>query len=109
MTCSRGMHTKHTAWPYWWIATCRMGEENGIDGNSNGQGGIRTLEGVAPLPVFETGSFSHSDTCPRRVVRGVKVARDVSGAKHPVIPSGARDLLTRGSNSARQGPSLRSG
>ena len=33
-------------------------------GGTNGQGGIRTLEGVAPLPVFETGSFSHSDTCP---------------------------------------------
>ena len=30
----------------------------------NGQGGIRTLETLTGLPVFETGSFSHSDTCP---------------------------------------------
>jgi hypothetical protein len=36
----------------------------GLYRRRNGQGGIRTLEGVAPLPVFETGSFSHSDTCP---------------------------------------------
>jgi hypothetical protein len=31
----------------------------------NGQGGIRTHDTVAGIPVFETGSFSHSDTCPR--------------------------------------------
>lgn len=30
----------------------------------HGQGGIRTLDTVAGIPVFETGSFSHSDTCP---------------------------------------------
>ncbi len=30
----------------------------------SGQGGIRTLDTVAGIPVFETGSFSHSDTCP---------------------------------------------
>src|SRR6185437_14333702 len=32
--------------------------------NFNGQGGIRTHETVAGLPVFETGPFSHSGTCP---------------------------------------------
>jgi hypothetical protein len=30
----------------------------------NGQGGIRTLDTLAGMPVFETGSFNHSDTCP---------------------------------------------
>ena len=32
--------------------------------NHNGQGEIRTHEALASPPVFETGSFSHSDTCP---------------------------------------------
>src|SRR5262245_745214 len=31
----------------------------------NGEGGIRTLERLAPLPVFETGAFGHSATSPR--------------------------------------------
>ena len=30
-----------------------------------GQSGIRTLEGLAPLPVFKTGAFNHSANCPR--------------------------------------------
>ena len=30
----------------------------------SGQGGIRTHDTLAGIPVFETGSFSHSDTCP---------------------------------------------
>jgi hypothetical protein len=30
----------------------------------NGQGGIRTHDTREGIPVFETGSFSHSDTCP---------------------------------------------
>src|SRR5687768_994169 len=32
----------------------------------HGQGGIRTHDTVTGIPVFETGSFSHSDTCPNR-------------------------------------------
>jgi hypothetical protein len=31
----------------------------------NGQGGIRTHDTREGIPVFETGSFSHSDTCPK--------------------------------------------
>jgi hypothetical protein len=31
---------------------------------NNGQGGIRTHDTREGIPVFETGSFSHSDTCP---------------------------------------------
>ncbi len=30
----------------------------------NGEGGIRTHERRKTLPVFETGSFNHSDTSP---------------------------------------------
>jgi hypothetical protein len=30
-----------------------------------GEGGIRTLEGLATFPVFETGTFNHSATSPR--------------------------------------------
>src|SRR5437764_15219451 len=33
---------------------------------SNGQGEIRTHETLASPPVFETGAFNHSATCPRR-------------------------------------------
>ncbi len=32
---------------------------------SGGQSGIRTLEGLAPLPVFKTGAFDHSANCPQ--------------------------------------------
>ena len=32
--------------------------------SSSGQGEIRTLDTVAGMPVFETGAFSHSATCP---------------------------------------------
>src|SRR4029078_8157351 len=31
---------------------------------SNGQGEIRTLDTLAGMPVFETGAFNHSATCP---------------------------------------------
>jgi hypothetical protein len=30
----------------------------------HGQGEIRTLDTVAGMPVFETGAFNHSATCP---------------------------------------------
>ncbi len=31
---------------------------------TSGQGGIRTHDTVAGMPVFETGAFNHSATCP---------------------------------------------
>src|SRR4051812_329401 len=40
---------------------------------TNGQGGIRTHDTREGIPVFETGSFSHSDTCPQ--LRG-KIRRE---------------------------------
>ena len=33
----------------------------------NGEGGIRTHEGLSTLPLFESGSFNHSDTSPNRI------------------------------------------
>ena len=32
---------------------------------NGGEGGIRTHEGLAPLPVFKTGAFNRSATSPR--------------------------------------------
>gem|GEM_PF-3247055 len=32
--------------------------------NGGGEGGIRTPEGLTPLPVFETGPFNRSGTSP---------------------------------------------
>jgi hypothetical protein len=37
---------------------------DGGGGKLDGQGGIRTHDTREGIPVFETGSFSHSDTCP---------------------------------------------
>jgi hypothetical protein len=34
------------------------------EADASGQGEIRTLDTVAGMPVFETGAFSHSATCP---------------------------------------------
>ena len=38
--------------------------------SSGGQGGIRTHEGLAPLPVFKTGAFNRSATLPVMVGLG---------------------------------------
>ena len=35
-----------------------------------GERGIRTLGGVAPTPVFETGPFNHSGTSPALIKKG---------------------------------------
>ncbi len=35
-----------------------------INDHNHGQGGIRTHGTVSGTPVFETGSFNRSDTCP---------------------------------------------
>ena len=34
------------------------------DLESGGRGGIRTPDGLAPMPVFKTGAFNHSATRP---------------------------------------------
>ncbi len=42
-----------------------LGDVNG------GQGGIRTLDGLAPMPLFESGAFNLSATCPAgQFIRG---------------------------------------
>src|SRR5687768_9465170 len=40
---------------------------------SHGQGEIRTLDTLSGMPVFETGAFSHSATCP-----GVTKANEIT-------------------------------
>jgi DNA-binding response OmpR family regulator len=49
----------------WTVGRRRPGTEEG----DSGQGGIRTHDTLAGIPVFETGSFSHSDTCPWEAAR----------------------------------------
>jgi hypothetical protein len=51
-----------------------------------GEGGIRTRGRVAPTPVFETGSFNHSDTSPRPR-RRVRPARRRSGRRFHLTAS----------------------
>ena len=46
-----------------------------------GEGGIRTLEGLAPLTVFETAPFNHSGTSPHRPGRRANGGRFGSGAQ----------------------------
>lgn len=36
----------------------------GSCGLNGGQGGIRTLDELAPMPLFESGAFNLSATCP---------------------------------------------
>jgi hypothetical protein len=45
---------------------CRRDASRGGEHWAGGEGGIRTLGGLAPTPVFETGLFSHSSTSPER-------------------------------------------
>ncbi len=44
-----------------------------------GEGGIRTLDRLAPIPVFETGAIDHSATSPRRGLRSRVTYRGVRG------------------------------
>ena len=46
------------------MRAAKRGPRRGGRGNTGGEGGIRTLEGLAPLTVFETARFSRSRTSP---------------------------------------------
>jgi hypothetical protein len=39
----------------------------------DGRGGIRTLDTLAGMPVFETGSFNHSDTRPGMISEAIRL------------------------------------
>src|SRR5918994_6106120 len=54
-----------------------------IGWRDSGQGGIRTHDTREGIPVFETGSFSHSDTCPgqTQLLQGAKFT-----PLHPAFP-----------------------
>src|SRR3954466_8575289 len=61
----------------------------------DGQGGIRTHDTREGIPVFETGSFSHSDTCPqlRGKIRRERERKSVLTAyRLTVSPPVLRDL-----------------
>ena len=67
-------------------AACRSrgpGAVAGPKGRTGGEGGIRTLEGLAPLTVFETARFSRSRTSPsaclHEVTASVQVAAESAG------------------------------
>ena len=65
-TCSGGVkhhYTKNCAKiykPYIFIQRIQR-----FNYNNGGEGGIRTLEGLSPLPVFKTGAFNRSATSPK--------------------------------------------
>ncbi len=60
---------------------------------SSGQGGIRTLDTVAGMPVFETGAFNRSATCPCRSHESNRLpwrqSTEPTDASHPVPCAGA--------------------
>ena len=45
---------------------------------NGGRGGIRTPDGLAPMPVFKTGAFNHSATRPQES----ETFKMVNGAPH---------------------------
>lgn len=92
-------HTTVNAW---------FGREMGHHGKSGGEGGIRTLERLAPLPVFKTGAFNHSATSPepalsrnpyppdnsRLRIRALTVARRRDGFGLRPHPSGLEQCVS---------------
>ena len=51
-----------------------IGNFNNLSIASGGEGGIRTLEGLTPLTVFETAPFNHSGTSPTPHGQGLMAA-----------------------------------
>ena len=58
-------------------------------GGGGGQGGIRTHDGVSPMPVFKTGAINRSATCPAR--RANDLADTAVRAKPPIPPQCRRN------------------
>jgi hypothetical protein len=48
----------------------------------NGQGGIRTHETREGLPVFKTGAFNRTATCPGAAFRNLGTRSEKSHARH---------------------------
>ena len=65
-----GMHRDRSHWVFFG-AFCSLSRVRGdfctpwICLNFSGEGGIRTLDGLAPISVFETDAFDHSATSPK--------------------------------------------
>ena len=49
--------------------------------NDGGEGGIRTHEGLAPLPVFKTGAFNRSATSPALANERYTVSTETYGER----------------------------
>lgn len=56
-----------------------------VAGKNGGQGGIRTLDRLTPMPVFETGTFNHSVTCPSRWAEYSDFTRKIKTINFPAI------------------------
>ena len=57
---------------------------------SSGQGEIRTHDTVAGMPVFETGAFNHSATCPGQPENLAGVRRGVNETRRAAAPRRTR-------------------
>ena len=78
--------------------SCANGKKNGVvasksphdnaGAKKNGEGEIRTLEGLTALPVFETSAFNHSATSPN--TSNPRREQD-SNLRGPCGPSGFQD------------------
>ena len=55
------IHPQKT-WDYWALKIIK----DNMEKRNGGGGGIRTLEGLSPLPVFKTGAFNRSATPPQK-------------------------------------------
>ena len=54
-------------WKYPALSMCSVIVTDTYGGADGGETGIRTLEGLAPLPVFKTGAFNRSAISPARI------------------------------------------
>ena len=64
----------HPSQHYSTTSTIKKGPELAQAPFFDGQGEIRTLDTLAGMPVFETGAFNHSATCPRALKLKLTIA-----------------------------------
>ena len=62
----------------------------GSSAQTGGEGGIRTLEGLAPLTVFETATIGHSVTSPRVFLHEVTWATQVERLREDLVSRSRR-------------------
>ena len=84
-------------------ASCAAGPFHRL--RKNGEGGIRTRVRVTPKPVFETGSFNHSDTSPWRQGKPRPGTPNLTTAREPRQTALRRDARS-GRHARRPGAVL---